>query len=113
MLELLADTSNTAVTEVSNGMAGGVGALLGMGGGVGFAIWYGYYMTTVAIPKIIASNAENVEKISGRHDATIKQIHEELRADRREDRAVLAALSERIGGLPCTDYKPGHGSVVA
>ncbi len=53
---------------------------------IGFAIWYGWYVTTKAIPKIVDQHTAQIDKVEIAHgkqlDAMAATFREELRAVR-------------------------------
>lgn len=62
-------------------------------GSLGFAVWYAYYTTTVAIPKLLeAHRAERLE-LQQRFDSALH----ELLAEMKEQRTQFAAWMAREG----------------
>src|SRR5690348_9449926 len=48
--------------------SGLIGVMTGAAGGVGFAIWYGWYITTKQMPQQTRDFAATIEKICVQHD---------------------------------------------
>jgi len=55
---------------------------------IGFAIWYGWYVTCRAIPKIIEQNATSFATAEDKHSAQMKDLTETFRADTAAARAA-------------------------
>jgi hypothetical protein len=98
------------VMEPSVSSSGLLGGLLGAAGGVGFAIWYGWYMTTRTIPKFLDDARIERDKMAAAA-AEERRQHNESRKDSYElavsghkalgeiTRAV-EVLTTRIAQLP-------------
>ncbi len=87
--------------EIANGDSSGlVGGMLGAAGGIGFAMWYGYYVTTKTLPSIVSDFRQ--ERILDR---------EESKATRKEFTDAIDKLSTAVGSLPCRDGS-GHSLAV-
>lgn len=99
----LADASMPPGTE------GTIGAFIGLLGGGGFSLWYGWYMTAVAMPRKEAENAKNMNEIVTKFDASLREIKaehkeeiatfwaemkEERLARRQDTTAIVAAIRE-------------------
>jgi len=85
MFELLAAEATTHSTP--DGLIGG---LVGASGGISFAIWYGWYVTTKTIPKIVEDFRE--ERKLDREDR--KSEHDEFKS-------ALKAIVTTIAMVPC------------
>lgn len=86
MIVLLADAAQNAS---DSGLLGG---LIGAAGGVGFAIWYGYHVTTKTIPSIVKDFRE--ERLLDR---------EEHKADRDTFATAIERLNTAVSALPCRE----------
>jgi hypothetical protein len=53
---------------------------------VGFAIWYGWYVTTRAIPKIVDQHSAQVDKIEAAHERQINSLAATFRDEMRTAR---------------------------
>ena len=53
---------------------------------IGFAIWYGWYVTTKAVPKIVDQHASQIEKIELAHERQINSLTAMFREELRETR---------------------------
>lgn len=84
LLILIADANQGGV---DSGLLGG---LVGAAGGVGFAIWYGYYTTSTLIPKLVSDFREER-----------KADREERKSERDEFTGAIDKLSIAVGSLPC------------
>lgn len=51
-------------------------------GALGFAVWYAYYTTTVAIPKLIADHRAERTEMQTRFDGTNARLIEEMKQTR-------------------------------
>lgn len=92
MMNLLAEASQQAADS------GLVGGLVGAAGGVGFAIWYGYHVTTKTIPSIV------------------KDFREERALDRDERKAerdtftdAVNRMNAAVASLPCRELHHSQG----
>lgn len=54
---------------------------------VGFAIWYGWYVTTRAVPKIVDQHAAQIEKIELAHERQINALTAMFREELKDLRA--------------------------
>lgn len=77
---------------------------VGMVGTLGFAVWYGYYVTSVTIPKINSDNNALVAKIVADFKDEMKLERESHAADmtaqrdecRREVEQLMTSFRERL-----------------
>lgn len=76
MLEVLAESTS------DNGLLGG---LLGAAGGVGFAIWYGYHVTTKTIPAIVNDFRSERETDRLERARLLQAFHDEIQLERERD----------------------------
>lgn len=82
MILILAQIAEASTAGTVMGMDNGLlGGLLGAAGGVGFAIWYGYHVTTKTIPNIVGD------------------FREERKLDREERRIEREEFSEALGKI--------------
>ena len=72
---------------LTNGVVGG---MVGAAGGVGFAIWYGYHVTTHTIPALVKDFRE--ERLADR---------EERKEEREEFKQALTQVTDAVRNLPC------------
>lgn len=89
-LTLLADVAPSAPILSGGGTDALLAGLVGSLGGGGFSVWYGWYVTTKAIPKIVEDHRE------------------ERKLDREERvsfQTAITQLTNAIGQLPC------HGGI--
>ena len=92
MFELLAAEATTHSTP--DGLIGG---LVGASGGISFAIWYGWYVTTKTIPKIVDDFRE--ERKLDREDR--KSDRDERKLERDEFKSTLKTIVTTIEMVPC------------
>ena len=79
-------------------------AWVGMIGTLGFAVWYGYYVTSVTIPKINADNNALVARLVADFKDEMKLERDSHAADlaahrdecRREVEQLMASFRERL-----------------
>lgn len=64
-----------------------VSTWVGMLGTLGFAVWYGYYVTAITIPKINVENNKLVEKI-------VNDFREEMKLERDSHAADMKSQRE-------------------
>ncbi len=83
------------LAEAANDTSGLVGGLIGAAGSVSFAIWYGWYVTTKTIPKLVNDFRE--ERAMDRA---------ERKADRDEYKSAIRTLSETLNNIPCNQPPP-------
>lgn len=86
MIWLLAEASQSAS---DSGLMGG---LVGAAGGIGFAIWYGYHVTTKTIPSIVQDF--RAERALDR---------EERNAERATFTNAIDRLNLTVSSLPCRE----------
>lgn len=86
MLSLFAQASQTVVSP-------DVAQWLGLLGSLGFAVWYGYYVTAITIPKINADNNALTAKLVDDFRSEMKLQREECR---REAEQLTAAFHARL-----------------
>ena len=60
---------------------------VGILGTLGFAVWYGYYVTAVTIPKINTDNNALIEKV-------VRDFREEMKLEREDHTANMKAQRE-------------------
>lgn len=80
---------------------------VGMVGTLGFAVWYGYYVTAVLIPKINTENGELVKKIVTdfrdemklERDAHSAEMTSQREACQREMEQLVSAFQARVSNL--------------
>lgn len=85
----LALANSVSGSGVDSGLLGG---LVGAAGGVGFAIWYGYYTTSTLIPKLVSDFREER-----------KLDREEMNSFRHEFSEAVGDLSKAVRSLPCRE----------
>ena len=83
MIELIA-------TEDAIAPTGLIGGLVGASSGISFALWYGWYVTTKTIPKLVSDFRE--ERILDREDR---------KSERDEFKSALKAIVTTIEMGPC------------
>lgn len=63
---------------------------------IGFSIWYGWYVTTKSIPKIIEQHAMQVADLGQKHERVVERLAEQYRNDINECRAHFERAIDRI-----------------
>ena len=58
-------------------------------GSLGFAVWYAYYTTTVAVPKLLESHRAERDQMQARFDATIHDLLVEMKQQRDQFEAWM------------------------
>lgn len=76
-----------AAETLPPGTEGTIGAFIGLLGGGGFSLWYGWYMTAVAMPRKDAETAKQVSEIVTKFDLSLR----EMKADHKAEMAVFWA----------------------
>lgn len=79
MLQLIAQSS----PDMSNWMA-----VIGSFSGIGFAVWYSWYRTTVADPKREKEFSELIMRMEDRQSEVINRILNEFREETKEQRVA-------------------------
>ena len=87
MFSILADIASQTATTGSDALLAG---LVGSIGGTGFSVWYGWYVTTKAIPRIVCEHRD--ERKADRAERLA--MHETFSAGVKE-------LTAAINSLPC------------
>jgi hypothetical protein len=65
-------------------------------GSVGFAVWYGWYVTTRTIPKIVEDHQLTSDKVSSNHRAVVDKLVTEFREEQREERRCFTQTLDTI-----------------
>lgn len=76
-----------------------VGAIVGALAGGGFSLWYGWYVTTTTLPKIVAEFREEANADRTMFQTQIQAEREMFRAEITAYRADLRTLGEQIDKL--------------
>lgn len=84
---LLADVDVASITGDSS-----IGAVIGALAGGGFSLWYGWYVTTTTLPRI-------VKEFRDEADADRKLFREELAAERAARERDLLRIADRLAAL--------------
>lgn len=70
--------------------SGLIGGMVGAAGGIGFAVWYGWHVTTKTIPSLVKDFKD--ERIIDRA---------ERRSERDEFKSALRSVVEAVQAVPC------------
>lgn len=70
--------------------SGLIGGMVGAAGGIGFAVWYGWFVTTRTIPGLVKDFKD--ERVIDR---------QERRAERDEFKSALKQVVEAVQAVPC------------
>lgn len=81
MFQLLADTA------ISGAQMENISTWIGMVGSLGFAVWYGYHVTAVTIPKINADNNALTVKL-------VSDFRDEMKMERESHSAQMIGQRE-------------------
>jgi hypothetical protein len=83
------------LAETNLDSTGIVGGLVGASGGIGFAIWYGWYVTTKTVPKLVSDFREE------------RQLDRaERKQDRDEFKSAIRTVAEALSSVPCQQPTP-------
>jgi hypothetical protein len=90
------------IADATGGTDSGlIGGLIGAVGSVGFAIWYGWHVTTKTIPSIVNDFREE-----RKYDRTERETDRKDReAERHEFTAALSGLTAAVKSIPCQDAR--------
>jgi len=72
--------------------AGTILPAVSMVGSLGFAVWYAWYVTTVAIPKLMADHRAERENVQKRFDQNVIDLRSDFNSDLH---ALLVEMKEQ------------------
>ena len=83
-------------TDILPSLPGISGVDVGQVASMGFAVWYGWYTTSIAIPRIIAQHAAQEKEKDLSHDRQIAALTESFRAELKDIREGRERDRERF-----------------
>ena len=85
------------LAEAADSNSGLIGGMIGAVGSVGFAVWYGWHVTTKTIPAIVSDFRQ--ERLLDRQDRIDDRLAQA--AESRAYRDSIERLADAVVSLPC------------